>query len=44
MDEFFSDELLGNAYTEQLPEDDWVGDVLGAADEYIGQFIEGDKM
>jgi len=39
-----NDEILSNAYTEQLPEDEWVGDVLGEVDDYIGQLIEGDKM
>ena len=39
-----NDEILSDAYTEQLPEDEWVGDVLGEVDDYIGQLIEGDKM
>jgi hypothetical protein len=44
MFEDFSPEILSDAYTETLPEDEWVGDVLGDADDYIGQLIEGDKM
>jgi len=38
-----TDELLSEAYTEQLPEDDWVSAILGDVDDTLEQ-MWGDKM
>ena len=43
MNDTFSEELMTDAYTEQLPEDDWVSAILGDVDDTLEQ-MRGDKM
>lgn len=44
MDDILNDDLLSIAYTEQLPEDDWVAAILGDPDDALDAVIWGDKM
>ena len=37
-------QLGSQLYTETLPEDEWVGDILGSEDDAISSTIEGAYM
>lgn len=37
-------QLQEDMHTETLPEDEWVGDILGSVDDNTRQYIEGAYM